>query len=149
MLAPGLRARGSAAPLPMPIPTPAAGRVALLVALGGIAGCFGPPARSHPGPAMTLTVENHTSDEVCSISLFPTAEERGFGPNRLGARERIAAGASRLFPLNENHWNIRVKDCLGRTIYQRRDLPLGKDPVVVVTDADADALLVGGEKYAH
>jgi hypothetical protein len=98
---------------------------------------------------MTLRIENRTSDEVCGISLFPTAEERGFGPNRLGKHERIAAGASRLFPLNENRWNLRVKDCLGRTIYQRRDLPLGKDPVVVVTDADADALLVGGEKYAH
>lgn len=98
---------------------------------------------------MTLTVENHTSDEVCAIALMPTAEERGFGPSRLGSHERIAAGASRRFPLNENHWNIRVKDCLGRTIYQRRDLPLGKDPVVVVTDADAEALLVGGEKYAH
>lgn len=114
-----------------------------------LAGCFGPPPRGPVGPASTLTLENRTNDEICGVQLRRTADERGFGPNVMGKHETIVAGAKRLFPLTETRWNVRVKDCLGRTIYQRTDLPLGKEPVVVITDADADALLVGGQKYAH
>lgn len=101
------------------------------------------------GPPSVLTIENRTSDELCGVHFMQSADERGFGPNRMGKHETIAKGAARRFPLSETSWNLRVKDCLGRTVYQRVALPLGKEPTVVVTEADADALLVGGQKYAH
>ena len=96
-----------------------------------------------------LTIENRTTDELCGVHFMQSADERGFGPNRMGKHETIAKGAGRRFPLSETNWNLRVKDCLGRTVYQRLSLPLGREPTVVVTEADADALLVGGQKYAH
>lgn len=112
-------------------------------------GCLGPPPRSPPGPESELTIENRTSDELCGVHLMPSSDERGFGPNRMEKHETVAKGGKRRFGISETKWNVRVKDCLGRTVYQRLALPLGKEPIVVVTEADADALLVAGEKYAH
>lgn len=96
-----------------------------------------------------LTLENRTADELCGVHLLPASEDHGFGPNRMGKHETVAKGAKRRFDISETRWNLRVKDCLGRTVYQRLGLPLGKEPIVVVTEADAEALLVSGEKYAH
>lgn len=96
-----------------------------------------------------MTLENKTTDEVCGVFFEPTKDQRGFGKNRLTPHETVSAGAKRQFTLTETRWNVRVKDCIGRTIYQRTDLPLGREPILVVTDADAETLLVGGQKYAH
>ena len=82
--------------------------LAALLALALSVGCFFPSGGggSYYGTG-TLIVQNHTGSTIHRVH-FSTADDRSWGPDRLGSSETIHPGASRAWSVPAGRYNVRV-----------------------------------------
>ena len=54
---------------------------------------------------------------------------------------------SREWSITQTRWNLRLKDCIGRTVYQRHGMVMGPRGEITYTEEDEAAPLINGEKH--
>ncbi len=91
----------------------------------------GPAAPAEPassGPA--LVVRNSSSQTICYVSFSP-ASDGSWGPDRLGASEVIAPGATRGWRVPASSYDIRLQDCDHNVILDRRGVAVAGEGVLL------------------
>lgn len=83
-------------------------------------------------PPVKLTIDNHSSFDICYAYLSPSGAQN-WGEDDLGG-DTVDAGASLILTIPGGAYDILTRDCGGETITEDYDLDLSEDAAYTVTD---------------